>query len=177
MIGLMFLGVLIAWSAIALALGIKLPQWLGVKRFRPWASVLLVPMIFFAPVADEIIAYPQMQALCKEVRGFQFAPGMDAQKAYGRTVYYQQPTSRLDIFPSTVSVERMEMRYVDVTTQETVFHAIDYGVTRGWLGVPAGSSGDKMAVLLKGCGADLKTHFAEVKVQLKALNITEIPTP
>jgi hypothetical protein len=177
MIGILFFGAIAVWGGIALAIGSNLPRWLRIQRFRLLWAVLFVVLVFFAPVADEIVAYPQLRMLCKDTNGFEFAPGMDAKKAYGRTVYYQEPTSRFEIFPDSVTVLRAEYRYIDSTTKEVIFHEVDYGATRGWLGIPAGSSGSTMTVLIKGCGVDLKSHFSEVKAQFNALNITEIPAP
>ena len=51
-----------AMGVIAIFLGIKLPSWMGLQRYRLLSTAVLVPLMFVAPVADEIIAWPQMQA-------------------------------------------------------------------------------------------------------------------
>lgn len=177
MIGLLFFGVLILWAIIAITLGLKLPKWLRIQRFTMLWIIVISVLIFFAPVADEIIAWSQMNKLCKSVTGFQFAAGVDEKVAYGRTVYYEQSTQRFVIFPSSVSVIQAEYRYVDATTKQVIFFEYDYEAKYAWLGIPAGSSGNKMTALLKGCRTDLKTHLEKIKTQFDQLHITQIPTP
>ena len=98
MIGLLFLGCLIAWIAIALTLGIKLPKWLGIQRFKPWVSVLLVLFIFFMPVADEIIAWPQMQALCESVKTYRYDKAMATEKTVSKFAYVLSRKEKI-LFP------------------------------------------------------------------------------
>ncbi|WP_102661743.1 hypothetical protein [Herbaspirillum sp. BH-1] len=63
MIGLLFFGVIGLWGLISLYLGIKLPKWF---KFKSGWSFLFVPLLFFAPVIDEVIAIPQAYVLCKQ---------------------------------------------------------------------------------------------------------------
>ena len=63
MIGLMFLGAIVLWVFVAFMLGHKIPVWLKLKPIWAW---LFVPLVFFAPVMDEVIALPQAYALCKQ---------------------------------------------------------------------------------------------------------------
>lgn len=178
MIGLMFLGVFIAWIAIALTLGIKLPKWMGVKRFAPLVSVVLVPLIFFAPVADEIIAYPQMQALCKQVSGLVLAPGMDEQKANGRTVYSMGLSTTTALWPSSVKILRRDYAYVDATTKESILQGVWFEPLRGMLGVPNGSGGGQMTLLLGKCVSKPEVYDNQgVPSRYGHLKLTKVPTP
>lgn len=154
MIGLLFFGAIAVWAVIALVLGRKLPQWLGITRHRTVFSFVFALLVFVAPVADEIIAYPQMQALCTQVHSYKFVEGMNAEKASGRTIYYASRSTRLtSIFPSSVETFGNEMGYFDAKTREPILYRYSISVHRGWLGIPAGSSGTAMTVLLKGCYA------------------------
>ncbi len=178
MIGLLFFGAIALWGAIAIALGIKLPKWLGIQRYRPLWTVVLVPLVFFAPVADEIIAYPQMKALCASLKPYELAPGMDEKKAYGRVVYYTQRRTSETLFPSTIEITRSNIAYVDATTKEPVLVQSWFEPRRGMLGIPNGSSGGQMTVLLDKC-----THVAEqfdsqnLPSRFSHLNLTKVPTP
>lgn len=151
MIGLLFFGAIALWGVIAIVLGIKLPKWMGIQRYRLLWTVVLVPLVFFAPVADEIIAYPQMQALCASLKPLELAPGMDENGAYGRTVYPTESRTTETLFPSTIKITRFSAAYADATTKEPVLVQSGFEPQRGMLGVPNGSSGGQMTVLLNKC--------------------------
>jgi len=63
MIGLIFFGAIALWMLLALNLGRKIPQWFKLKPEWSW---LFVPLVFFMPVMDEVIALPQAYVLCKQ---------------------------------------------------------------------------------------------------------------
>jgi hypothetical protein len=180
MIGILFFGVIAIWALIALTLGIKLPKWLGIRRNQSlWAPVFVV-LVFFAPVADEIIAYPQMQALCKQVTFFELAPGMDENKAYGRTVYYAEKTRRDTLWPPSVEILRWEIAYVDAASKEPVLQVLRIEPLRGMLGVPNGSSGGQMTVVLgeRDCGSKVEVYDSEgIPSRFSHLKLTKVPTP
>lgn len=176
MIGLLFLFVFGLWIATSIALGIKIPKWLGITRYRAGLSAVLVTLIFVAPVADEIIAYPQMTALCRQDRVFELAPGMDDKRAYGRTVEQTLEINEEALWPSSVKVTRWDLRYVDTTTKEQVLIYTRFQPKRGMLGVPNGSSGGTMAVLLRDCtdshepydSRGLPTRFTTLNLKTKS---------
>lgn len=178
MIGILFFGVIAFWGLIALVLGIKLLQWLHIQRYRPvWAAVFVV-LVFFAPVADEIIAYPQMQALCKQDRLFELASGMDEKNSYGRTVYSEERHTKESIFPQTVEVTRWQTAYVDVSTKEDVLINRRFFPIRGMLGIPNGSSAGKMTVLLGACVPTSESFNPNgIPSRFSHLNLTKIPKP
>lgn len=178
MIGILFFGVIAIWALIALVLGIKLPTWLGIQRFKPWISVLLVPLIFFGPVADEIIAYPQMQALCKQVRGLTLAPGIDEKKVTGRTVYSWGLTTTTALWPSSVKVLRRDYSYVDATTKEAILQGVWFEPLRGMIGIPNGSSGGQITLLLRKCDSKPEVYDNQgVPTRFGHLKLTKVPTP
>lgn len=173
MIGLMFAGILIIWIAIAVTLGTKLPKWLGIQRFRPWISLLLVPLIFFSPVADEIIAYPQMQALCKQVNGLVLASGMSEEKVVGKSFYYIENNNNVTLWPPSVKILRRDYAYVDAATKEVILHGVWFEPVQGMLGIPNGSSGGRMTLILGKCDSkteaydnqDVPTKFGHLKLK------------
>jgi hypothetical protein len=177
MIGLLFLFVIGLWVWIAVKLGTKIPQWLGATRYRTAFGVVLVPLIFMAPVADEIIAYPQMRALCA-AGGYQLA--MTEKEAQGRTIYSASYETSERLWPPTVEVARMKINYVDAATNQSVIAGYGYvRPLRGFLGVPAGGSGDKMPVILSKCGlTNIEPRDQHgIPLRFDHLKLNLIPTP
>ncbi len=180
MIGLLFFGAIALWALVAFYLGRKLPVWF---KLKPAWALLFMPLVFFAPVMDEVIAWPQMQVLChayykQSDYDYKFAEGVDEKSAAGKTVYYVEKRTNLDIFPPTIVGTRGEYMYVDAATGKPIFLSHGFGVQRGWLGIPAGSSGTAMTAFLKGC-SDYDGIAVEKKVRARfeQLDITLIPTP
>jgi hypothetical protein len=175
MIGLLFFGVIGLWIAFAIWLGLKLPQWFKWK-WSAFASALLIPLILFAPVIDEVIAYPQMQALCAK-GGYELA--MDEKSAQGRTIYNYSNLEPVQFWPS-VEAQRLHVSYADATTHEPVIEG--YGFIRasnGFLGIPAGSSGNKMTLLLGTCASKRVESIGpnQIPSQFKSLNLIIIDKP
>jgi hypothetical protein len=158
MIGILFFGTIAIWAFVALTLGIKLPKWLRIQRYRALCASVFVVLIFFAPVADEIIAYPQMQELCQSMKPYQLATGMDEKAAYGRTVDQAGEDVLFSLWPHTIHVRKVNVVYVDATTREPILSRSWFEPMRGMLGVPNGSSGGTMTLLLNKCGPLTETY-------------------
>ena len=166
------------WLFIAISLGTRIPKWLGVTRYQAASKVAVVALIFVAPVADEIIAYPQFRALCKTSKLYELAPGMDEKSAHGRTVYYAQIRTTELLWPPTVKVSRLDLYYLDSSTREPVLHSRGFNATQGLLAAPAGSSGDKMAVLLGGCGSRIEPYDSMgLSARFGRLNLKKVASP
>ncbi len=114
MIGLLFFGVIGLWIAFAIGLGIMLPKWLKLK-WPAAVSVLLVPLIMFAPVADEVIAYPQFHSHCY----LRLADGVTEQVAFGKKVLYVENKIQKKLL-SGVLVEVRNSQLNDVTNGKTL---------------------------------------------------------
>lgn len=112
MIGIVFFGAIGLWMVVAIVLGLQLPIWL---KLKPLWSFLFVPLVLFAPVLDEVIAWPQMKMLCSNVGGYKFASGMDEKSAADRTVKFEIDTVPFSIFPSSFNVDRQKYIYIDST--------------------------------------------------------------
>lgn len=150
MIGLLFFGAIALWGLIALTLGTKVPKWLGIQRFRTLWAVVIVPIVFFAPVADEIIAWPEMQALCKSIETVEY----DRQTATGATVSKYPPILAKEtktLFPN-IQVLVQQGAYVAPVTETPVIRWTWIEPHAGFLNFPAGSSGGSMPLLLSDCG-------------------------
>jgi hypothetical protein len=178
MIGILFFGIIAIWALIALALGIKLPKWLRIQRYRPLWATVFVALVFFAPVADEIIAYPQMQALCKHDRLFEMEPGMDEKGVYGRTVYSEERKAFIRLWPSSIEILQWSTAYVDAVTKQTLFTRSGAEPLRGMLGIPNGSSGGQMAAILSACDPTGESFDSKgIPSRFSHLNLTKIPKP
>jgi hypothetical protein len=182
MIGLMFLGALIAWGLFAFWLGKNIPVWFKFK-YPNIVTVVLVPVIFLLPVADEVIAYPQMQALCSNLQPLDYAAGMNAEKAFGRTVYYRDIKTPILLSPSTVKAYRHDGVYFDAKTEEQILSYHGYTPTSSWLAVPNGSSGGEMTLILRNCSGmktDSKGYAIEkygadgLPIRFAHLNLTKL---
>ncbi|MDO8699060.1 MAG: hypothetical protein Q7J75_01315 [Rhodoferax sp.] len=150
MIGLLFFGAITLWGVMAISLGIKLPKWMGIQRYRLLWTVILVPLLFVAPVADEIIAWPQMQALCKSTEKVEF----NRQTAAGATVSKHPPIIAKEtktLFPN-IQVLVQQGAYVAPVTETPVVRWNWIEPHAGFLNFPAGSSGGSMPLLLNDCG-------------------------
>ncbi len=173
--GLMFYGVILLWLLFAIFMASKLPKWLNIKRYSNlWATAFGV-LIFFLPVGDEVIAYPQIQSLCQGVDDYQFVPGMSAAKAQGRQIYHASREGAVwGVFPSTVEIKRHEQWYRDAITKEDILYRFSISVKHGWLHMPAGSSGDFMPLLSKGCSPKQVLHDSKgVPLALSNANVTK----
>lgn len=153
MSGLLFLIVIGLWLVIAITLGIKIPKWLGMKRDGHALAVapVVAVLIFVAPVADEIIAWPQIRALCGDLSPLGYASGMDERKAYGRTIYYRDIYTPISVFPSSVHVDRHDGIYFDARSNEPILAYHGYTPRKAFLSVPNGSGGGAMTLILRGC--------------------------
>jgi hypothetical protein len=162
MIGLSFIFVLGLWVVIAVALGRKIPKWLGIARYPKALGAVFALLVFVAPVADEIIAYPQMMTLCTGVEKVEYDP----QTATGQTVSkYSSIISHetKTLFPG-IQV-RIEQRALVTPVAEVPI--VKWGSIEpraGFLHFPAGSSGDSMPLLLSDCGFTARSGDQFLKI-------------
>ena len=178
MIGLLFFGAIAVWGVIAIALGSKLPEWLGIKRHRTALGFVFALLVFVAPVADEIIAYPQMQMLCQQVNGLELARGMDEEKAHGKSFYYAEDNHNVTLWPSSVKLLRRDYAYINAMTKEAILQGVWFEPLRGMLGVPNGSSGGQMTLILGKCDSKTEAYDNQgVPVRFGYLKLTKVPTP
>jgi hypothetical protein len=150
MIGLMFFGAIGLWGIIAIALSLWASKLAG-EKWRWLAAIVLMPLVFFAPVADEIVAYPQMQVLCAQSGKTRLIVSEAA--AQGLSVYYYDELVPANLWPSSVRIIKHESGYKNAITNEAVLLSSRIYPVSGFLAVPAGSGGGTMPVILKACVA------------------------
>ena len=119
MFGLMLFAIVGGWICASIAIAFWIGKQLPNRPWRAAARIVLFPIVFFIPVLDEIIAWPQMWALCKEADGYEYAQGMTQEKAQGRTVY-KRTWNQTDILLSRVKVSIYRGEVVDATSNELI---------------------------------------------------------
>lgn len=174
MIGVSFLLVIVLWTMTAYYLGTRLPRWAKFKHRVLWTWVL-VPVLFFLPVADEIIAWPQLKMLCKSVESVEYDP----QTATGKTVSKNPPIIDKEtktLFPG-IQVLVQQGAYVAPTTEIPVVKWKWIEPQAGFLKFPAGSSGGSMPLLLADCGFTPRSgELRKIVDPLKLVKVEYQPT-
>jgi hypothetical protein len=126
------------WGAIAIWIGAKLSNFKLFTRYTQNAEtgiptwrdlpvkVGLIIFIFFLPLADEILSYPAYHKLCENGGKYQFAPGMDERKVFGR--YYRTKVVEeklIRLFPDFQTIPASEANSYGVVIKATKIHLID----------------------------------------------------
>lgn len=138
MTGILFLGVVILWIGIAIALARAMTRNVtpGVKRTV--AGVLVFALLLPLPVADEIVGGFQLRTLCREGAVARY----DEERLRGRTVrmrlepnpgapsVLQTPTRRV---PALIPIEEQTEEWIDVSTGEVLLSQKAYSARGGLL--------------------------------------------
>lgn len=124
MIGLIFYGAIALWLFIALYLGRQIPQWFKLKPAWSW---LFVPLVFFAPVADEIIGDLYMTHICNLDGGYSFSTSISS---VSKARVEKLPMVRVWHF---YSIDRYESIFIDVNTGNEFMREINYENNSGLL--------------------------------------------
>jgi hypothetical protein len=130
---------------------------------------LLTFILLLLPFLDQVIAYPKWQQLCATTGDFEWGPGMDEKKAFGREVIAKSEQTKTDIFPN-IKVEYSSLSIYDAKTQELIFKKPHYAYSaRAFMYLPSGS-GNKSAPFLPSCA----TYGLHGENWQKKLHLTEI---
>ncbi len=183
MMGILVLILLGLWGWFAIWLGKLLSRTLF-ARFTTNATtgeatkkgglitLLLIACVLLLPVLDQLIAYPKWQQLCATTGDFEWGPGMDEKKAYGKVVFTTSDYHQISIFPN-VEVGYFDWNIFDADTNQLIFRKPHYyyNGARAFLYLPT-SSGSKSAFLLQPC-KDSKFMTKEDYL-LDQLNLTKV---
>ncbi len=114
-------------------------------------TLLLIACVLLLPVLDQLIAYPKWQQLCATTGDFEWGPGMDEEKAFGReVVYVSKRVTTKTIFPN-IKIDYTGFYIYDAKTQELIFKKPHYRYSaKGFFYLPS-SSGNKSAMFLPTC--------------------------
>lgn len=160
MIGIFVLGLLVLWLWFAIWASKKLNNHLwrkaGAQPAGAFAQkisvVLLTVLVILLPFIDQIIAYPKWQQLCSTTGDFEWGPGMDEKKAFGRDYYGKHETTEFTIFPN-IKVSATSAKVLDAITDELLFTQPHYKYQAEALIYIPSDSGNKNAALLNTCAS------------------------
>jgi hypothetical protein len=166
MFGLIILPLIGLWFLFAIWAAGKINQYFwrdkevtGVAELGQLLSLLLLTaFVFLLPLMDQIIAYPKWQQMCATTGDFEWGPGMDEEKAYGRELIVYGSMHETTIFPN-IHVTYFSRQFKDVKTEELVLnmpHA-SYYKAKGMFHFPT-ASGNNQAILLHGCTNKIKSQ-------------------
>lgn len=180
MFGLILFGILGVWACLSVTISYWLGGFVSSTYWRIAARIALVPFVFFAPVADEIVAWPEMRELCKGTDNYQFAHGMDEKSAYGRTVYYTSGPSEIRTLVSGPRVRYERFDYVDSTTRQPVLSYFTVEPIGSMFAFPD-AGGGRHTWILRGCGFSprdsVESRNARKAFFSERLKLMQIPTP
>ena len=109
------------WAALAMALSLGCARGVASRPRRVVLRFAIFALVFAAPLADELVAWPQLRELCRGPGRFEYGPGQDAATAFGRTVHYRPRAqeTQATLFPG-VPVRLTFHDYVDAASGDLV---------------------------------------------------------
>lgn len=125
-------------------------------------QLALAALIFMLPVADEIISYPTYYKMCEDGGKYQFAPGMDAKKVFGREYYATSDYELTRLFPdfnnllhmddqnSGVVIQIDKTKIIDTNTGEILLESVGFKPIHSFFAIPW--DGKRIPWLLQECG-------------------------
>ncbi len=127
MIGLTFLAVGLLWLAFSVFVGIKLPQWLGIRNpVGKWAvTVAAVVVLLVGPFVDHIVGMRQFQRLCEDRTAITVGPDAETVKRGKSTM-----SVGTDLAGFIINIKSYKVSYIDLDTGK-VFLSYDYFSTSG----------------------------------------------
>jgi len=142
MAGLLAIGLLVGWLAVAVWLATRLT---GKLKNRPLRFALMISIVFVLvalPVADEIIGGFQFRALCRDNAVLK----INAEKIKGKTVWMAIDPSNKDLNNTAVRIYYSRVSYRDMVTGEELGSNSAYAAMSGHL-VRLLAMGNEMAPL------------------------------
>jgi hypothetical protein len=159
--GLLVLIAIALWGWFSLWLGKLISRWFARFTFNKetgktnlWhapVKVLCIAFVFLLPFMDQLIAWPKWQQMCATTGDFEWGPGMDEKKAFGRdVVVVNERVTTTTIFPN-IKIDYLGQYIYDAKTQELIFKKPHYSYeAKGMFYIPS-DSGDKAALFLQSC--------------------------
>lgn len=133
-------------------------------------TILLIAIVFILPVVDQLIAYPKWQQLCSTTGDFEWGPGMDEKKVFGREYYAENEIKTFNIFPK-IEVFSDSVKVFDANTNELLFFKPHYGFSAKPLIKLPDASGGGASIFLHKCNTyGLNGKNYEKELHLKWIN-------
>ena len=130
-------------------------------------------LIILLPFIDQLIAYPKWQQMCATAGDFEWGPGMDEKKAFGRdVVFVSERVTTTSIFPN-IKIDYTGFYIYDAKTQELIFKKPHYKYSaEAFIFIPS-DSGDRTALFLPTCESNSNANFVKI-LQLNQLEYKAI---
>lgn len=128
MSGIIFFGILAVWFFVAIKLTNLFTSGIRTQSKRNWLYPLILVLISFGPVLDEIIGGFQFRALCTPENMLIY----DAEKVKGKTVQYKSMPS-YSITGKMLPIRVTHTQFVDPKTNAVLIEYRIFRARRGWL--------------------------------------------
>lgn len=144
-------------------------------------QLALAALIFVLPIADEIVSYPSYYKMCEDGGKYEFAPGMDEKKAFGREHHVDLETKLMRLFPDFhilspsedakrgVVVELVKLTIIDTNTGETILTSDGVRPVRSFFAIPW--DGKRIPWILQECSAIRGKNAENSKQFLRKLRL------
>jgi len=182
MMGVFILGLLGLWLWFAIWLANKLSSYLWrhnttqstvIALARNVTTIVLLLLLFLLPFIDQIIAYPKWQQLCSTTADFEWGPGMDEKKAFGRdVVVVNERVTTTTIFPN-IKVDYRGQYVYDAKTQELILRKPHYSYKANGMFYLPSSSGNKAALFLPSCSNYSYVYYRTIYVGAKPNDLSK----
>jgi hypothetical protein len=165
--GILFFGIWCVWFAISLVVSI----WFG-KRFKNFfvkaaACLALLAVLLPLPVADEIVADRQLEALCREGAVMK----LDEAKIKGRSVRYSAEPLNEDVIGIAIPVTFTRGVLRDANTSEMLGSSSWYAAKGGVLVRAMGFSESNSPMFARsGCAPGEGEHEAAKRIGFTIIN-------
>lgn len=111
MIGLSFLAGIGLWLTVAIIISKKIPHWLGITKHMTAISILLFPLIFAAPIGDDLIGRWQFYRLCDKEALVMLSPDWEKVR---RVKWIDQPPKYFKGY--FIPIDSQGGQYIDLDT-------------------------------------------------------------
>lgn len=142
MSGIYLVIIFLVWLFLLSGIVIPVTYVLPKRWWRAPAGVLLIVVLLPLPLADEIVAKPKFEQLCRE----KAEVIVDTPNTQGRTIWFED-AQQTTIDLGGVRVVQSRRRFVDVKTKELVYHYFRLEAVGGWLVRSFGISEGKVPLL------------------------------
>ena len=167
MSGLFFLAVVGLWIWFAFKTSKVVGSWIAQGRWRWPVVALLFVVLLPLPVADELVARPQIERLCREGAVLK----IDEQKIKGRRVKSSGEPSNADVPGTAIRVTFTRAVYRDENTGEELASMGYYVITGGWLIRTLGISESNSPLFVReGCASSKGVRDSAERLNFKIIN-------
>lgn len=165
MTGIFLLFVIALWIVIAIWLSKVVTKKLPEAKWRDLVQFLVFAVFMPLPVIDEIVGGWQFEKSCND----RAEVIIDARNIAGKTVWFDK-TVRTTTQVFGIQITQLKRGYVDVTTQEPIYHYYRLEARGGWLIRTLGISEGTAPLLFSAVCQPKNTDTIDVQLGTKRIN-------